>query len=260
MMLKDKHIKKLYDFETSNDIFPGVDIAGGVCYLLWDAAYNGKCSVTNTLNNMRYSMERDLDEFGVFIRRSQSAEILKKINSFKENNGKTLTERVSVRKPFGMATNYMPQNEGVPCQFIQKIGLRYANPKDVKDELNILNKWKLLLPITPIAGQTDFSKPVGFYYDGNVFIAKPGVCCTESFIVACAFDTEMEVLSFKSYLFTKIVRFLLLQSVVSQHVTKQNFQFVPDLGEYKETFTDQKLRERWNISDEEWATINDRIR
>lgn len=260
MMLRDKQIKKLYDFETSDDIFPGVDIAGGVCYLLWEASYNGKCLVTNTLNNIRYSMERDLDEFDVFIRRSESAEILKKINSFKENEGKTLRDRVSVRKPFGLATNYTPKDNGIPCQYIQKIGLRYANPKDVKDDLNIINKWKLLLPITPIAGQTNFSKPIGFYHDGNVFIAKPGVCCTESFVVACAFDSESEVLSFKSYLFTKTVRFLLLQSVVSQHVTKQNFQFVPDLGEYKETFTDEKLRERWNISDEEWTVINERIK
>jgi len=28
------------------------------------------------------------------------------------------------------------------------------------DEANLLNKWKLLIPPAPIAGQTDFSKPV----------------------------------------------------------------------------------------------------
>jgi len=58
---------------------------------------------------------------------------------------------------------------------------------------NLLNKWKLLVPPAPIAGQTDFSKPVGFYYDGNTRIAKPGECCTESFIVAGAFSTNKEI-------------------------------------------------------------------
>src|SRR5699024_3262554 len=102
-----------------------------------------------------------------------------------------------------------------------------ADPSDVFDENGLLDKWKLLIPPAPIAGQTDFTKPIAFYYDANTRIAKPGECCTESWLVAGAFDTESEVLSFKSYLFTKIVRFLLLQTVVSQHVVRQNFVFVP---------------------------------
>lgn len=117
-----------------------------------------------------------------------------------------------------------------------------------------------MLPKAPIAGQTDFSKPVGFYYDGNTRIAAPKECCTESFIVACAFDTKEEVLSFKSYLFTKIARFLLLQAVVSQDVTKQNFIFIPDIGNYTIIYDDEMLRSRWNITDEEWQYIDSRIK
>ena len=85
-------------------------------------------------------------------------------------------------------------------------------------------------------------------------------CCTESFIVACAFDSEKEVLSFKSYLFTKIVRFLLLQAVVSQDVTKQNFIFVPDIGNYDTTYNDDILRKRWGITEKEWQYIDSRIK
>src|SRR5574344_1679061 len=257
-MLNDKRISKLSDFETSNDIFPGVDIAGGVCYFLWDADYNGKCSVTN--NTEHSTIDRDLNEFDVFIRRVKAVEIIKKIQSFKENGGKTLVDVISPSKPFGMRTFYTPKNSGIPCWFIQRIGLKFAAPKDVKDDYNLLDKWKLLLPAAPIAGQTDFSKPVGFYYDGNVFVAKPGTCCTESFVVAGTFDTKEEVLSFKSYLFTKTVRFLLLQSVVSQHVTRQNFQFIPDLGKYTGIYTDDQLRKRWKITKEEWKFIDSRIK
>jgi site-specific DNA-methyltransferase (adenine-specific) len=152
------------------------------------------------------------------------------------------------------------KTQGIPCWFTQGIGLKYASKKDLKDNGNFLNKWKLLIPPAPIAGQTDFSKPVGFYYGGNTRIAKPGECCTESWLVACAFDTEDEVVSFRSYLFTKIVRFLILQSVVSQHVTKEKFSFVPDLENYDRNFTDAFLKKRWNITDDEWAFIDSKIK
>ena len=171
-----------------------------------------------------------------------------------------MSDVISSRKPFGLPTNYTPREDGVPCWFIQRIGLKCADPKDINDEKGYLNKWKLLIPKAPIAGQTDFSKPVGFYYDGNIRIAAPNECCTESFIVACAFTSKEEVLSFKSYLFTKIVRFLLLQAVVSQDVTKQNFIFIPDIGNYTTIYDDEMLRRRWNITDDEWQYIDSRIK
>ncbi|MGC8654004.1 MAG: hypothetical protein ACP5US_08465, partial [Candidatus Kryptoniota bacterium] len=103
------------------------------------------------------------------------------------------------------------------------------------------------------------SKPIAFYYEGNTRIAKPGECCTETYLVACAFDTKKEVLSFRSYLFTKIVRFLLLQTVLTQDVTRDNFYFVPDLGKYEGVYTDEILMKRWAITKEEFAFIESRI-
>ena len=138
--------------------------------------------------------------------------------------------------------------------------MQYANPKDVTDKFEIKDQWKLLIPPAPIAGQTDFSKPVGFYYNGNTRVAKPSEVCTESWLVACAFSTKEEVLSFKSYLLTKTVRFLLLQTVVSQHVTREKFIFIPYLEKYDTEFTDEILRKRWNITDEEWAFIDSKIK
>ena len=127
------------------------------------------------------------------------------------------------------------------------------------DNKGYLNKWKLLIPAAPIAGQTDFTKPVAFFYDGNTRIAKPGECCTESWLVAGAFDTEEETLSFKSYLFTKTARFLLLQTVVSQHISTKSFCFVPELGQYKGTYTDDYLCDLWGITKDEWEYIKSRI-
>jgi len=259
-MLNDDRIRKLVDYENSADVFPGVDIAGGICYFLWERDSHGSCEVTNFYNKQPVVSQRQLNEFPVFIRHSRAIPIIRKVLAKNENGGKRLSEVVSSRKPFGLPTIYTPKKTGIPCWFKQRIGLKYADPKDVKDDNHLLNKWKLLIPPYPIAGQTDFSKPIAFYYEANTRIAKPGECCTESWLVAGAFDTEKEVLSFKSYLFTKIVRFLLLQTVISQHVTREYFCFVPDLGKYEGVYTDEMLMKRWGITEEEFEFIKSRIR
>lgn len=257
-MLSDRHIRKLVDYENFKDVFPGVDLAGGASYFLWDRDNMGICEVVNFNQNIPTCVNRYLDEYEIFIRQNLAVEIVRKVQE-NATEKRTLSDRVSSRKPFGLPTNYTPCASGVPCWFIQKIGLKFANLRDVDNSKGYLHKWKLLVPKAPIAGQTDFSKPVGFYYDGNTRIAKPGECCTESWIVAGAFDTEEEVLAYKSYIFTKIVRFLLLQTVVSQDVTKKNFCFIPDLETYQGQYTDKMLCKMWGISEKEWSYIDSRI-
>lgn len=258
-MLNDDRIRKMVDFENSSEVFPGVDIAGGICYFLWDKDSHGLCEVTSVSGDKRTTGIRALNEFDTFIRHSEAVPIIKKV--IKNNkDGKFLSKLVSSRKPFGLPTNYEPTKSGVPCWFTQRIGLKYAKKTDINDTENSLNKWKVLVPPAPIAGQTNFSQPVGFYYKSNTVIAKPGECCTESWLVAGAFSTRAEAFAFRSYLFTKIVRFLLLQTVVSQHVTKEKFIFVPDLGKYKGEYTDQMLQNKWGITDSEWKFIDSRIK
>ena len=245
-MLSDKHIRVLVDYENFKDIFPGVDLAGGACYFLWDRDQAGDCKVLNCSSGYEdVSMNRYLDEFDVFLRSNQALSIVRKVVNMHQTN--FMDKTVSASKPFGLRTFYEPKERGIPCQFIQKIGLKYADPDDVEDKQGLLNKWKFLAPRSPIAGQTDFSKPVGFYYDGNTKIVPPGTCCTESFLVLYAADTEDEVKSFRTYLYTKIVRFLLLQCVVSQDVTREKYRFVPDLGTYKGRYTDEMLCQKWGL-------------
>ena len=258
-MLTDNRIRNIVDFENSADVFPGVDVAGGVCYFLWKRDSKGLASVTNFCNGIGVTSERKLDEFSTFVRHSRSLSIIRKVIAKNENNGRCLSDLVSSRKPFSLPTNYPPKTSGIPCWFIQRIGLQFANKSDVEDKKGLLEKWKLLIPKSPIAGQTDFSKSVGFYYDGNTRISKPGECCTESWIVAGAFKTKAEAVAFRSYLFTKIVRFLLLQAVISQDVTKQCFCFVPDLGKYEGEYTDLMLVKKWGLTNEEWQFIDSKI-
>ena len=258
-MLNDSHMSCLVDYENWKDVFPSLGgLSGGACFFVRDKDHEGPCKVTNATRSKENTMIRNLNEYEYFIRNNDAISIVKHIRE-KNLEGHYLDEFVSSRKPFGLPTNYMPKDKGVPCWFIQRIGRRYADPKDVDDSKGYLNKWKLLAPKAPIAGQTDFSKRVSIYYESNVLIARAGECCTESFIVLGAFDTEEEVLSFKSYIFTKTVRYLLLQGVVSQDITRKNFCFVPHFGNYFGVYTDDRLRDLWDIADDEWSIIESKI-
>ena len=45
-MLEDSRIRVIEDFPDSNDIFPGTQIKGGICYFLWSKEYSGNVKVT----------------------------------------------------------------------------------------------------------------------------------------------------------------------------------------------------------------------
>ena len=259
-MLNDRQILKLVDFPNPYDCFENVDNPGGLCYFLWERGREEECEFVTVQGVERESFKRRLDEFPVFIRDIRGAKIVQRIKSLNINNGLTLENRVSSQKPFGIVTSYKPLEEGIPCWFTKRVGQKYVNESDITDVAQCIDKYKLLVPKAPIAGQTNFNNPIGLYYDANTIIAKPGEVCTQTWLVAGAFDTLEEVKNYKSYLLTKTIRFLILKAVVSQDVGRNKFLFAPDIGDYSQSYNDQKLRQLWNITDDEWDYIDSKIK
>ena len=81
-MLTDQRIRTIVDYDNFKEVFPGVDLAGGACYFLWDREHTGKCKVTNISGKRQNTMVRALDEFETFIRQNQAIEIVRKIQNF----------------------------------------------------------------------------------------------------------------------------------------------------------------------------------
>lgn len=86
-IMKSNKIKKLFDYFDPNDIFPGIDISGGVCYFLYDNSFNGLCEVNNFRNGIKTSLIRPLLENGetTFVRFNEATKIMQKINLKKMN-------------------------------------------------------------------------------------------------------------------------------------------------------------------------------
>ena len=111
VMLKDKRIKAIHDYPNASEVFPSIEIKGGVNYFLWDKEYKGDCLIRTYENGVCVSaLKRPLKENNadVFIRYNEAIPILRKIQSFNE---KSFSELMSSAKPFGLRTYFKGESE-----------------------------------------------------------------------------------------------------------------------------------------------------
>ncbi|MHB1295261.1 MAG: Eco57I restriction-modification methylase domain-containing protein [Anaerolineae bacterium] len=254
-MLGDDRICKIVDYENASEVFPGVDIAGGICYFLWERDSRGPCEVTNVHSEERVVSVRSLNEFPTFIRHSQAVPIIRKVLAKTEPR---MSEQVTSRKPFGLATNIRPLSSG-------DITLRWQNGdgpyrrKDITVGVDKIDLWKA---ITSYVGYDHAGSPDS---DGRrrifskIDILPPQTICTETYLVVGAFEKRVQAENLVRYMKTRFFRFLVAQFMYSHHITKDSYAFVPILDMNSE-WTDEKLYERYGLTKDEIAFIESKIR
>ena len=254
-MLAEKRIRELVDYENANDCFPGVDLAGGVCYFLWDRDHQGQCRVKSIVNGNECSSVRDLDEFNIFVRNSRAVPIVRKALALGEP---TMDQQVSSRKPFGLATNVRPRQKGDLILHWQNGEGKFPST-EVTNGREWIKKFKVICAKTAYdhAGSPDKNGMRKVFTKINIL--APNVVCTETYLVAGAFDSEAEALNLKNYMESRFFRFLVSQFMVSQDITKDRFAFVP-IQDFSQEWTDEKLYQKYGITDEEQAFIESVIR
>lgn len=256
-MLRDSRLSKIVDFADSKNCFPsGVDIPGGICYFLWESDKRGLCSVKNVLKDGREIVaERKLDEFDTFIRSNSALSIVKKVLSLNEP---LMNDMVSSRKPFGLESNTPFDNRGEVILRSSK-GLGRIKKSRILSGFDLLPKWKVIVSKVSFehAGVPD--KDGMMRVLSVVQILEPNSACTESYLVAGAFDTKAECENMESYLKTKLVRFLIMQMLASMNMSKTSYSFVP-VQDFTEPWTDEKLYAKYSLSDDEIAFIESMIK
>ena len=254
-MLNDNRIRVLVDYTNSADCFPGVDVAGGICYFLWDRDHPGTCTYTNNYNGESITIQKMLNEYQTFIRYPVADKIISKVLSHHES---TMATMVSTRKPFGLATNVLPSETGDIVLRYNKGTGRFLSSKITVGKENI-NKWKVMLSYLTAehAGQPD--KNGQFRILSTLEILPPKYVCTETYLLAGCFDTEFEASNLYSYMTTKFLRFLVGQVAVSQHITKNCFSYVP-VQDFSKPWTDEELYAKYGLTDEEIDFIESMIK
>jgi len=255
-MLSDKHMQNIVDYPKLYEGFPGVKIRGGISYFLWDRDYHGPCQVQTIWDGQPTgpAVPRHLDTYDILVRRNEAVPILEKVRAKGEP---TLDDRVSSRKPFGLATNFKgkPSARGLSkaVRLFENQRIGWVARKEIRINSEWIDEWKVLLTRvqgTSAAVETKFlSKPI---------IAEPGTACTETYLVAGHFDTELEAARYATYLRTRFVRFLVSLRKPTQDAARGVYGFVPDLPLDQE-WTDAKLYKRYGLKKDEIRFIESQV-
>lgn len=257
-MLSQKHIRTLVDYPNSADCFPGVNIAGGVCYFLWDRDHMGTCNVINMQGDAPVSsLDRRLDEYSYFVRNNTALSIIRKVTS---SNTGFLSDRVFSRNYFGLQTtvkglDWPAQNT---VRALTSKGYIYVPTSNVSDKNGLLDKYKVIITYA-MSGGNKPSSDGSYQVISSLMTLAPGEACSETYLILDTFDNKQDAHSFSAYVSTKFFRFLLLQALSSIHITKDKFCFVPD-ERCCTPPTDEELYSKYGLTDEEIAFIESMIR
>ena len=225
-MLNDKQLIKLFDYEDSRDCFPTVDIAGGVCYFLWNKGSDNKCVVTSILGSFRNESTRYLNEHDTFIRSQKVLDIINKVKS--QTFTGFLSQTVYSRKPFGIRSfqRGFPAKPGRNISLFGSDGITYMEEKDVPQNKEIVDKWKVIMSKASAehAGQTDANGRKRIV--SRLEVLPPYTICTESYLLLDIFDNEEEAQNLKKYIRTCFTRFLLASILITQNIVRDKFKFV----------------------------------
>lgn len=256
-MINDRHMAKLVNNPKLFDCFPGVEIKGGVSYFLWDRDHNGDCEFSTRFDGVITStLTRDLRHGkGVLIRSNAAEAITTKVEAKGE---KSIAKRFSSQKPFGFLSNFKdfkaaPQADSV-LLYKRDRESAWVRPDQITHGKDLIEPIKVL---TPEAGDGHGRTPA--IVTGNPFVVPGNSACTQTFLVAGTFASDVEAQRYAAYLRTKFVRFLVHQRKVSQHTTSDSYLFVPDIPMDRE-WTDADLYKRYQLTDEEIADIESQIK
>ncbi len=264
-MLSDEHISVLHDFPKASDLFPSVEIKGGVCYFLRDNSFDNTINGLTVFNHdgdSVYEMRRPMRYEGidVFIRDGRAISIIEKVRS---NCNDYLSKYVSTRKPFGLPGEFVKSKSfykspdglknPVPC-YAKGMTLGYVDRNIIKTNVEYIDRWKVFVPRANNIGMDTPDDNL------NSFVGKPGEICTESYMTVCA-DlnyTEQQCINLSSYLRTKFARFCHCLMKASQDATSKTYSFVP-MQDYNEEWTDKKLYKKYKLTNEEIDFIESMI-
>ena len=195
----------------------------------------------------------------IFIRSNESLSIIHKVLRRSEH---FLTERVQPIDAFGFPSAARGEKEPFDgcISLIHSQGTGYIKRSDVKKNAELIDKYKAPISmLVPCNGEVGIDPSKGYKAITTPRIEIPGEVNTFSYLVLGAFDTEEEIKNYKQYLMCKFTRFMLRLTYSSMHIARANFVFVPD-QDFMETWTDEKLYKKYELTEEEIAFIESTIR
>jgi site-specific DNA-methyltransferase (adenine-specific) len=257
-MLTSNKLIRLVDYPISKEVFPGVEVKGGICYFLWSPIHNGPCEVAIIRGKEEQTAVRQLDEFDVFVRDPRSASILRKVLAVGEPS---ITQILTADTPFGIATNFYGFREkskraDISLYYVRngKRGIGYIPRSSVTKNAHLIDKWKVL---APKAG-SDGGQKIPDLVLGKPWLCPPPAAVTQSFLAFIA-ESEKEARSIESYYRTKFFRHLVSLRKFTQDALRPMYSWVP-VQIWDREWNDMTLYNKYKLSEEEISYIEMVIR
>jgi site-specific DNA-methyltransferase (adenine-specific) len=257
-MLGSHNLVSLVDHPVSSEVFPGVEVKGGVCFFLWQSGYSGPCEVTVVRGEERKTSIRQLDEFDIFVRDPRAVEILQKVMTA---GGKSITEILTADTPFGLATNFdglhsKKDEKDIAVHYVRggKRSVGYLRRDVITKNNDLIGRWKVLVP----EAGSDGGQKIPDYVLGKPLLCAPASVCTQSFL-AFIVESKPEAESLESYYLTKFFRFLVSLRKMTQHALRSTYTWVPQQTWDRE-WTDKELYKKYKLTKDEIAYIESVIR
>ena len=259
-MLKSNQLRKLVDYNNSADCFPGVNIAGGVCYFLWDRDNPGKCEIKNVSSQHTDSVPetRSLSEFPILVRDNTAIHIIRKLLSASKKTMNMTVQSYSYFAVRSYERGSEKKQKSDDVVLLSSQGKGYYSRAKIEDCQKILNKYKVIITYAMSGGNKPTSQG-DFQVISSLQVLAPNEVCTETYLVLDTFDNKKQAENLCSYASTKTFRFLLLQALTSIHITKDSFLFIP-VQDYSHSWDDEMLYDKYGLREEEKAFIESMIR
>ncbi len=265
-MLTDRSISKMVVYTDSHNIFPSVEIKGGLCYFLMDSGYTGDCRYELVDDGERMIDMRNLGDFDILIRNARLGEIVKKVMSGISNENETVASIVSSDTPFGIPTNpFGSAKMSIPVYrdesaehntrlyYLENMerSVAYVCKTSITKNAQDIDKYKVLIPEAGGSG----NDPMVL---GKPICASPNSISSQTFLYV-PFENEQEAQNFISYLQTKLFRILVSACKISQHAPSKTYRFVP-MQDFSKPWTDAELYVKYELTDEEIAFVEATIK
>ena len=258
-MMNDDRIKSIVNYPKSRECFAGVDIAGGVCYFLWDKGYHGDCQFTVIKDDKINVRQRKLNEFDVLLSDNIGVDIVHKVRKIAVDNYAT---KVLPRNSFGFTTSDRGRETSFKdaITLISSEGNTYLTIDEVPKNKELVDKYKVSVgTLNPDRGGVNNAKDGMMNVTTKVKILKPNEVVTETYIIIDTFDSKEAAENCASYFKSKFVRYLIALTISSMHIVKSNYQFVP-LQDFSKPWTDEELYKKYGLTEEEILFIESMIR
>lgn len=274
-LLNDKHFSVLKYWSKSSDIFPTVEIKGGVAVTLRNqnkifekisifTVYNELNKIlqkVNQLENVNMRMDSIVSSQGVC---RFTSELFSNYPQIEKLAGEGTGDKILSKVVEAGTIVFLPEKFSDSIQIIAKGKteriIRFIHKKYIQENA-FIDSYKVLVPESNGNGAFEvFSSPE---------ISKPQEAFSDTFLAIGSFGTQEEAEACLKYIKTKFARVMLGVLKVTQHNPKSTWKYVPlqdftpnsDI-DWNKTIADidRQLYKKYNLSEEEITFIESKVK